>query len=90
MSGTLKEVDSGIKKQVRILNDAGIDTFESCQGGKGHAYSEPSIRFHGDRYEGLKAFSVAMRNGLDVMALRRIYQIVDGELNGPYWEIVFK
>ena len=31
---------------------AGIETFESCPGGPGHAYAEPTVRFYGDRSEG--------------------------------------
>ena len=42
-------LDDGIREAVRILAEAGIETFESCQGGDGHAYSEPTIRFHGER-----------------------------------------
>lgn len=82
-------LDAGIEKAVNILRNAGIETYESCEGGIGHAYPEPTIRFHGDRFEGLRAFVVAMQNNLNVTYLRRIYQIIDGELIGPYWEMVF-
>ena len=85
----VESLDIGIKDAVNILYSAGVETFESCQGGKGHAYSEPTIRFHGDRVEGLNAFAVAIRNNLNVSALRRIYTVLDGELTGPYWEITF-
>ena len=44
-------LDSGIRDAVRILAEAGVETFESCQGGEGHAYAEPTVRFHGDRDE---------------------------------------
>ncbi len=80
-------LDTKIKEAVNILFRAGIETFESCQGGNGHAYPEPTIRFHGDRVEGLHAFTIAMRGGLKVAALRRIYDVLDGELTGPYWEM---
>ena len=82
-------LDKGIEKAVKILSDAGIETFESCEGGIGHAYPEPTIRFHGERFEGFKAFTIAMQNGLKVAYLRRIYETIDGELTGPYWEMVF-
>jgi len=39
---------------VRILSEAAIETFESCRGGEGHAYPEPTVRFHGERGEGFK------------------------------------
>ncbi len=80
-------LDAGIEKAVKILCDGGVQTFESCQGGNGHAYLEPTIRFHGDHVEGFRAFAIAMRHQLNINALRRIYDIIDGELVGPYWEI---
>ena len=53
--------DDGIREAVRILAEAGVETFESCQGGEGHAYTEPTIRFHGERAEGLRALSIALQ-----------------------------
>ncbi len=82
-------LDAGIEKAVNCLFNSGVETFESCEGGSGHAYPEPTIRFHGDRFEGFRAFTIAMQNGINVTALRRIYKIIDGELTGPYWEMVF-
>jgi hypothetical protein len=37
----------GIVRAVRILRTAGIPTFESCEGGDGHAFAEPTIKFGG-------------------------------------------
>lgn len=85
----LVDLDPGIEPIVRTLVDAGIETFESCQGGAGHAYPEPTVRFHGDRSEGFRALAVALQHGLRVLDLRRIWSIQDGEPNGPYWEITF-
>lgn len=82
-------LDLGIGEYVDVLADAGIETFESCEGGEGHSYPEPTIRFHGDRAEGFKALSVALRSGLPISALRRMWPIVDGEPHGPCWEMVF-
>lgn len=84
-------LDVGIEKAVNILFDAGIETYKSCEGGdsRSHAFPEPIIRFHGDRFEGFKAFAIAMQNNLRVTDLRRIYDVLDGELVGPYWEMVF-
>jgi hypothetical protein len=80
-------LDKGIERAVCILNDAGVETYESCQGGPGHTYTEPTIRFHGARDEGFRALAVAMQNGLPVSALRRIWVILDGEPTGPEWEL---
>jgi hypothetical protein len=83
-------IDPGIVKAVRLLNANGIYTFESCEGGSGHSYPEPTVRFHGDRTEGFKAVAVALQHALPVISLRRIWQIIEGEPTGPYWEMVFR
>lgn len=82
-------LDAGIKRAVKVLNDGGIETYESCEGGKGHAYKEPAIRFHGERSEGFRALALALQNNLPVSAIKRIWTIEDGEPTGPTWEIVF-
>lgn len=83
-------IDPGIVRAVRLLNEGGVETFESCQGGDGHCYPEPTIRFHGERSEGFRALAIAMQHALPVSSLRKIWQIVDADPTGPYWEIVFK
>lgn len=82
-------LDTGIEKAVNILLDNGIETFESCQGGPGHAYAEPTVRFHGDRFEGFKALAVALQNGLNPSKVSRIWTVLDKEPVGPYWEMTF-
>jgi hypothetical protein len=83
------QLDAGIKRHVDVLREAGIETFESCEGGDGHCCHEPTVRFHGDRSEGFKALAAAMQNGLQVSELRRTWPINDGEPTGPWWEITF-
>ena len=82
-------LDKGIKKEVEILNENGIETFASCQGGNGHSYPEPTVRFHGDISEGFKAFDIALKNGLNVIGLKRVWDIVDKEPLGAWWEMTF-
>lgn len=82
-------LDPGIEPFVEILRRNGIETFESCQGGDGHSYPEPTIRFHGNSSEGFRAFAIASTHALPVSCLRRIWTINDGEPTGPYWELVF-
>jgi hypothetical protein len=82
-------LDPGIKHAVEMLRAGGIETFESCQGGEGHCYPEPTVRFHGDRSEGMRALAVALRASLRVSALRRTWPIIDGEPTGPHWEMTF-
>lgn len=84
----LARVDPGIRDAVRILRGAGVETFESCQGGPGHAFSDPTVRFHGYRDEGFRALAVALQSGLRVVSLRRYWDVLDGEPTGPHWELV--
>lgn len=85
----LVRLDPGIREAVRILKAGGVETYESCEGGLHHAYPEPTVRFHGERGEGLKALSLAIVHALPVQALRRIWTVIDGEPTGPHWEMVF-
>ena len=82
-------LDTGIAPFVEALNEDGIETFESCEGGEGHAYPEPTVRFHGDRSEGFQALALAQRRDLPVAALRRAWPVEDGEPTGPWWELTF-
>lgn len=82
-------LDRWIGFAVKVLRDAGIETYESCEGGRGHAFPEPTVRFHGTSTTGFLAFNAAMENGLPVYAVRRCWLVTDGELSGPSWEIVF-
>jgi hypothetical protein len=82
-------LDKDIAPMVRALQDHEVETFESCQGGPGHAYPEPTVRFYGEKEEGFRAYAAALREGLPVDALRRVWVIVGEELTGPYWELTF-
>ena len=82
-------LDPGIAQVVAILMQGGVETFESCQGGDGHAYPEPTVRFYGEQGAGFKALGVALENGLRPIHLRRIWPVISGEPTGPWWEMVF-
>ena len=83
------DLDPGIREAVRLLMSAGVETFESCEGGEGHAYPRPTVRFHGHRDEGFRALALALANGLRVVGLRRVWDIIEGEPTGPHWEMEF-
>lgn len=83
-------MDAGIAPYVHILRREGIETYESCEGGVGHCFPEPTIRFCGGKAEGFRAFAIAAAHGLPVLSVRRIWTVDDGELTGPVWEIVFR
>lgn len=87
---TPEGLDAGIATAVDVLMDYGVETYESCEGGKGHSYPEPTVRFHGQPEEGFRAYAAARERGLNVSALRRIWTVVNGELSGPSWEMTFR
>lgn len=82
-------LDRGVRSYVHALADEGVETFESCEGGDGHSYPEPTVRFHGGLDAGFRALAATAKKGFPVTALRRTWLVVDGEPTGPYWEIVF-
>lgn len=82
-------LDSGIAPMVEALRSAGVETYESCDGGPGHAYPEPAVRFHGDHAEGLRALAVALTANLPVVELRRVWMVQNQEPTGPWWELTF-
>lgn len=85
------QLDRGIERAVRSLQAAGIETYESCEGGSGHAYPEPTVRFHGAPEAGWRAVAACLALGLPVLSLRRVWDILDAnEPAGPHWEITFR
>lgn len=82
-------IDAGIAYAVAVLRSGGVETFESCEGGEGHAFKEPTVRFYGTTAAGYHAVSVAMDYGLPVAELQRSWSMQDGELVGPNWKMTF-
>ena len=82
-------LDLGIARAVDVLRAGGIETFESCEGGDGHAYPEPTVRFYGNIGEGYRALAIALTADLRVMSLRRTWPIIDNCPTGPWWELTF-
>ena len=85
-------LDDGISGYVITLREHGIETVESCQGGSGHCFPQPTVRFCGDEAAGWKALAVALTFGpMPVAELRRAWSIDKGGVpNGPYWEMTFR
>jgi hypothetical protein len=82
------DLDPGIRHAVLVLRAGGIETFESCEGGAGHAFPDPTVKFQGSPWEGYRALAVAMEHGLPVLRMQRVYGVMDGQLEGPWWELV--
>ena len=84
------KLDRGIRKAVERLQACGIETFESCEGGEGHAFQEPTIRFYGTPEAGWRAVAACLAYGLPILALRRVWYVLDSnEPTGPHWEVTF-
>jgi hypothetical protein len=82
-------VDELILPAVKVLNEHGFKTFESCQGGEGHCFSEPTVRFFGSEWDLIKAFEICQAYNMVAFQARRVYLKEDiydnhgvGELNG--------
>lgn len=86
----LASLDPGVARYVDVLSAAGIETYESCEGGDGHSYAEPAVRFYGVPGEGFRALAVALQHGFPVRAARRIRRVdKDGHPQRPDWELAF-
>ena len=85
----LSACDPGIRRAVEVLMDSGFTTIESCEGGKGHVFPKPTIKFYGTSVDGFRAYAAVAELDFPVSELRRVYDVIDGELSGPFWELVF-
>jgi hypothetical protein len=85
------EIDVGIRQAVNLLQKHDIETCESCEGGPGHAYPEPTVAFYGTPEAGWRAIAVCLAYGLPVSSLRRVWDVLEtNEPTGPHWEITFR
>jgi hypothetical protein len=88
-AATVKALDAGIRQVVVSFNDAGIQTAESCEGGKGHSYEHPTVVLLGATADGWRAFALCLDLGFPVRALARTWDIENDEPRGPWWQITF-
>lgn len=84
-------LDAGIRFAVRVLHAAGFETCQSCQGGEGHAYPEPSIEMvaTGDDARGFGALDALRQYGLPVSAVAIVWNIANGHPFEKLWRITF-
>lgn len=83
-------IDLGIIRAVKILRDAGFSTIESCEGGEGHAYAEPTIKFDGTRATGWAVASKLMEFGLPLRRIGQMWSFTEGVPTGPRWFVTFR
>jgi hypothetical protein len=67
-------VDEGIRPAVQLLNSYGFETYESCEGGTGHAFDEPTVRFYGNEFDCIRAYEVCQAFGLNILNARRVFR----------------
>ena len=70
----INAVDEIIKPAVKIMLEHGFHTFESCQGGEGHSFTEPTIRFNGTEFDLIIAYELCKHYKLNVSCVRRVYE----------------
>jgi len=81
-------LEPGIAAAVIALNDIGVTTFTSCEGGPGHPFPEPTVRFYGDPVTAELAAATVILAGLPAHELRRVWALAESPPH-PFWEIVF-
>jgi hypothetical protein len=84
-----EELDPGIRLAVVVLCAGNIETFQSCEGGPGHSFAEPTVEFHGSEGEGYRALAWALSYGLPVSEVRRVWKWYGGALHGATWAMTF-
>jgi hypothetical protein len=86
-----KALDRGIRFAVRVLHARGFETCQSCQGGKGHAYKEPTVDLvaGGDDATGFGALAALRDHGLPVSELSIVWPIRNGHPYEKLWRITF-
>lgn len=85
-------LDPGIRFAVRVLHSAGIETCQSCQGGEGHAYDNPTIDLiaGADEARGFAAIAALSEYGIPVIELAIVWPMCHGHPYEKLWRIVLK
>jgi hypothetical protein len=86
------KLDPGIRFAVRVLHAAGgLETCQSCQGGKDHAYKEPTVEMicGGSDAIGFRALSALYDYGLPVSELSIVWNIKHGLPYEKLWRVTF-
>ena len=97
-----ERLDSGIRRFVKILNDAGVETLSSCEGRKNPGYSPkrdgphhgdwPYVLLNGTITDAYIAIGSALKEGLPVRSIEQSWFTYPEDpriLNGPQWRITF-
>lgn len=84
-------LDRGIRFAVRVLHAHGIETGQSCEGGEGHSYPEPTIEMLADMDDatGFHALACLQRYDLPVNAVSIQWQVFRGLPFHKLWRVTF-
>ncbi len=89
-------IDEVIRPVVELLNKYGFKTFESCQGGKGHCFELPTVRFYGSEFDLIRAYELCALYKINVFQANRVFRKTDiykninhGESIGRSWDEPF-
>lgn len=85
-----QKIDAGIRFAVRVLHAAGIETCQSCEGGDGHAYHDPTVDLVADDGAGLRAVAALSDYGLDVLALAMVWPVRHGLIVDRIWRVTLR
>lgn len=85
-------LDTGIRFAVRVLHANGFETCQSCQGGKGHAYGQPTVDMvaTADDAQGFGALAALQSYGLPVDSISIFWNICNGLPYEKLWRITFR
>ena len=86
-----RSLDPGIRFAVRVLHARGLETCQSCQGGKGHAYDHPTVDLiaRADDAAGFGALAALTDFGLPVAELQIVWPIRNGLPYEKLWRVTF-
>lgn len=87
------KLDEGIRFPVRVLHAAGgIETCQSCQGGEGHAYHDPTIDVvaASDDAKGFRALDALVDYNIEVASVALVWPVSNGMPAEKLWRITLK
>lgn len=84
-------LDAGVRFAVRVLHANGFETCQSCQGGRGHAYLEPTVEMiaGADDAEGFGALAALQAYGLPLSEISIVWHVRSGLPYEKNWRITF-
>lgn len=82
-------LDTGIRFPVKVLHAYGFETCQSCEGGDGHSYPEPTVDLVGsaETTPGFAALHYLNAYGLDVQAVAQVWDVAHGRIHEVVWRV---